>query len=121
MENHSDLIELDEWKGRKIVLTLHCSEFVVGGEQGTLSITYVPGDKIIDTKSIRPFLEAFQDSEMLKEQIIDEIAESLGIAAKPQYIAVNGSFHPRGGVSVEARAERVAGPEEKTPVTLAVK
>jgi 7-cyano-7-deazaguanine reductase len=71
-----------------------------------LEIVYVPDKCIIETKSLKLFLQQYRNVQQFNERIVDELAEKLFKQAEPKYIMVRGKFALRGGISVTAEAER---------------
>lgn len=105
-------VELVAWKGGRVVVHFDCSEFsshcpvTHQPDYGRIEISYVPKEKIIETKSLKLYLWSYRNVRKFNEGIVDQLAEQLFIMADPEWIEVIGNFNPRGGISVTARAER---------------
>jgi len=75
-------------------------------DYGRLEISYIPKEKIIETKSLKLYLWSYRELRKFNEVIVNQLADQLFIMAEPEWIEVIGNFNPRGGISVTARAER---------------
>lgn len=114
-----DSVDLIEWKGGPILVRLECSEFTslcpVTGQPdfGTLLIEYVPARHLAETKSVKLYLWRYRDERAFNESLVDAIVGDLNRQLQPRWLRVTGRFHPRGGISVTAVAER--GDREHRP------
>ena len=109
----TDVVDMVPWNGHgPIQVEFHCKDFTshcpVTGQPdfAELSIVYAPGEGIIETKSLKMFLQSYRDMEQFNERIVDDIAEKLFSQSKCNAIKVVGRFAYRGGISVTATAER---------------
>ena len=107
-----DAVECVPWSGSDVTVTLDCAEFTticpVTGQPdfGRLRITYRPADKLIETKSLKLFLQGYRDKKAFNEAIVDELADKLFAQAAPAWLTVEGFYNARGGSSVTCRAHR---------------
>lgn len=105
-------LDMVNWEGDKILVHFDCTEFsshcpVTGQPDfGRLEISYIPKDKIIETKSLKLYLWSFRHMRKFNEGIVDTIAKQVFDQAKPEWCEVIGNFNARGGISVTARAEK---------------
>ena len=74
-----------------------------------LTIEYDPADWCIESKSLKLYLWSFRDRAVFAEALAVEIAEEIDRTAAPRRVSVTLRQRPRGGISVEARADRTAG------------
>jgi 7-cyano-7-deazaguanine reductase len=108
----TDTLDLIEWKGKKTLVRLDCSEFsslcpVTGQpDYGELVIEYVPRRFLAETKSVKLYLWSYRDRQGFNEALVDAIASDFQKQVKPKWLRVTGAFHPRGGIRVTATAER---------------
>jgi 7-cyano-7-deazaguanine reductase len=74
---------------------------------GTITIRYVPGDKLLELKSLRDFLAGFRSREIFQEEVVNEVLDEIVASAAPVRAEVEGVFNVRGGMTtrVVARAE----------------
>ena len=61
-------------------------------------INYVPGEKCVESKSLKLYLFSFRNSGEFMEDITNRIAKDLKKVLKPNYIEVYADFNSRGGI-----------------------
>ena len=73
---------------------------------GTLTIRYVPGERLLELKSLRDYLGGFRARRVLQEEVVNEVLEEVVASAAPVRAEVEGVFNVRGGMTtrVVARA-----------------
>lgn len=78
---------------------------------GTIIIQYVPGDSVIELKSLKLYLFSYRNRGIFYEHSINVILDDLVAACKPRRMTVVGQFTPRGGISskITARFEANKG------------
>ena len=102
--------------GRPYVVTLVCPEFTclcaATGQPdfATLTIRYIPDQRIVESKSLKLYLWSFRDEGHFHEHVTNLILDDLVKALDPLKCEVTGAFSVRGGISitVEAKYERAA-------------
>ena len=105
-------LNLVEWKGDGILVRFDCTEFsshcpVTGQPDfAQLEISYVPGQHIVETKSLKLYLWSFRDERKFNELLVDQIANEFYDQVKPAWVEVIGSFNPRGGIALTAQTIR---------------
>ena len=67
-------------------------------DHGTLTITYVPGKRCLELKSLKMYLLAYRNLGIFQENIVNRILRDIVAAAKPVSATVLGEFTPRGGL-----------------------
>ena len=67
-------------------------------DHGTLTITYVPGKRCLELKSLKMYLLAYRDLGIFQENIVNRILRDIVAAARPVSATVHGDFTPRGGL-----------------------
>ncbi len=70
-----------------------------------ITITYVPERKCIESKSLKLYLFSFRNHRGFAEEIVNRILDDLIKACRPRRAAVKGRFTPRGGITINVRAE----------------
>ena len=106
--------DLIPWRGRPITVTLRCSEFTSHcpvtdqPDFAVLEIQYVPDKYIVETKSVKLYLWQFRSAKGFNETLTERICNEFFEQVRPNWVTVVSHFNPRGGISVEARAERSA-------------
>lgn len=92
-------------------ITLECTEFTcrcpVTGQPdwATIVIEYVPHLRIVESKSLKMYLESFRDTGIFHEHLAIRILEDLVSALKPQKCTVTVRFNTRGGIAISAKAK----------------
>lgn len=74
---------------------------------GTVAITYVPGEKCVELKSLKFYLNGFRNEGIFYEAVTNKLLDDLVAACGPRRMEVRTSWGPRGGLSsvVTARFE----------------
>lgn len=106
-----DMVDLIEWKGEHIVVSLEVADFTslcpVTGQPdfASLRLEYVPLRHLVETKSLKLYLWRYRNEKGFNEVLIDAIARDLWRQVQPRWLRLTGRFHPRGGIAVNAIAE----------------
>ena len=64
-------------------------------------IDYVPGAKIVESKSLKLFLTSFRNASGFHEDCSLTIGKRIKAAIKPKFIRVAGFWYPRGGIPID--------------------
>ena len=67
----------------------------------TIYISYLPGQKMVESKSLKLYLFSFRNHGGFHEDCINIIMKDLIQLMEPKYIEVWGKFLPRGGISID--------------------
>jgi len=67
----------------------------------TIYISYVPDQKLVESKSLKLYLFSFRNHGDFHENCIVTIMKDLIAKLDPKYIEVWGKFLPRGGISID--------------------
>ena len=67
----------------------------------TLYISYIPGLKMVESKSLKLYLFSFRNHGDFHEDCVNIIMKDLVRLMDPRYIEVWGKFTPRGGISID--------------------
>lgn len=65
-----------------------------------IRINYLPGEKMVESKSLKLYLFSFRNHGDFHEDCINKIMKDLIALMHPKYIEVTGIFTPRGGISI---------------------
>lgn len=68
---------------------------------GNVTISYVPTEKMVESKSLKLYLFSFRNHGDFHEDCMNIIMEDLIKLMDPKYIEVWGRFLPRGGISID--------------------
>ncbi len=67
----------------------------------TIYISYIPDQKLVESKSLKLYLFSFRNHGSFHEDCINTIMDDLIKLMDPKYIEVWGKFMPRGGLSID--------------------
>ena len=65
-----------------------------------IRIGYIPGERMVESKSLKLYLFSFRDEGAFHEDCVNIILKDLIKLMDPKYIEVTGFFTPRGGISI---------------------
>ena len=88
------------------LVTLDCPEFTSlcpktgQPDFGHIIISYIPAEKMVESKSLKLYLFSFRNHGDFHEDCINIIMKDLVVLMQPKYIEVTGNFNPRGGISI---------------------
>ena len=68
---------------------------------GTIYISYIPDEKMVESKSLKLYLFSFRNNGDFHEDVVNIIMKDLIKLMNPKYIEVWGKFTPRGGISID--------------------
>jgi 7-cyano-7-deazaguanine reductase len=67
----------------------------------TLVIDYVPRGFLVESKSLKLYLNSFRNVGAFHEQCAVAIGKKLTALLKPKWLRIGGYFHPRGGMPID--------------------
>ena len=70
-------------------------------DYATIYISYVPGERMVESKSLKLYLFSFRNHGDFHEDCVNIIMDDLIQAMDPKYIEVWWKFLPRGGISID--------------------
>lgn len=91
-----------------ITVTLHCKEFTSlcpvthQPDYAQIEIMYVPDKLVVESKSMKLYLETFRNTGVFHEHLVVDIAKDFIKFVKPQSIDVIAHFNVRGGIAISA-------------------
>ena len=89
-------------------IILECTEFTcvcpLTGQPdfAEIEIRYVPNKFIVESKSMKLYLETFRNEGVFHEHLAMDIAEDFAKFIKPKSVEVTAHFHSRGGIAISA-------------------
>ncbi len=92
---------------RDYFVKFNCPEFTslcpITGQPdfATMYISYIPDQKIVESKSLKLYLFSFRNHGDFHEDCVNIIMNDLIQLLDPRYIEVWGKFTPRGGISID--------------------
>ena len=66
---------------------------------GTITFTYTPGEKCVELKSLKLYLQRYRNRGIFYEAVTNQILDDLVAACSPRRMTVVGDFSVRGGIS----------------------
>ena len=67
----------------------------------TITIRYIPDEKMVESKALKLYLFSFRNHGGFHEDCINLILKDLRGLMSPRFIEVQGTFTPRGGISID--------------------
>lgn len=93
---------------KNMEVTLHCSEFTCHcpltgqPDYATIEITYVPNKFIVESKSMKLYLETYRNVGVFHEHLAVDIGKDFLKFVKPASVEVIVRFNVRGGIAIDA-------------------
>ena len=75
----------------------------------TIEIRYRPGPRVVETKSLKLYLETFREVGIFHEHVAKKIRDDLVALLDPESLAVTMRFNRRGGIAVAATSSYTRG------------
>ena len=94
-------------KGMRYVARVTCPEFTslcpITGQPdfAHLVIDYLPGDWLVESKSLKLYLGSFRNHGAFHEDCTVAVARRLVDAIEPQWLRIGGYWYPRGGMPID--------------------
>jgi 7-cyano-7-deazaguanine reductase len=79
---------------------------------GTITIRYVPGERVLEQRALRDFLTGFRERDIFQEEAVNAILDEVVTSCDPVYCQVAGVFNVRGGMSMRAVADHGSEPAQ---------
>jgi len=96
---------------RDTVVTLRTDEFTcvcpATGQPdfARLTIQYIPHERIVESKSLKLYLQSFRNEGVFHEHVTNVILDDLVAALAPRWCKVTAEFAVRGGIAITVEAE----------------
>jgi 7-cyano-7-deazaguanine reductase len=96
---------------REYVIETVCPEFTSlcpktgQPDFGTLTITYVPGDRCLELKSLKLYLQQYRSHGAFYEDVANLILDDLVAVTRPRRMKLVADFTPRGGIRTSVTVE----------------
>ncbi len=93
---------------KNMEVTLHCTEFTCvcpltgQPDYAEIDITYVPNAFIVESKSMKLYLETYRNEGIFHEHLAVDIGKDFVKFVKPKSVSVTVRFHSRGGIAIDA-------------------
>jgi 7-cyano-7-deazaguanine reductase len=73
---------------------------------GTITIRYIPSERLLEQKALRDFLTGFREREIFEEEAVNAVLDEVVASCAPAYCEVEGVFNVRGGIAARAIARQ---------------
>jgi 7-cyano-7-deazaguanine reductase len=96
----------NRYADRDYWITFDCPEFTSlcpvtnQPDFGSIRIRYIPNQLCIESKSLKLYLFSFRNHNTFHEEAVNRICDDLAAACAPRELSVEGTFNPRGGISI---------------------
>lgn len=96
---------------RDYIVTLRTDEFTcvcpATGQPdfAKLTIQYIPNERIVESKSLKLYLQCFRNEGAFHEHVTNVILDELVAVLAPRWCKVAAAFAVRGGISISVEAE----------------
>src|SRR3954469_23621001 len=101
---------VNRYQQRDYVITFESADFTslcpITGQPdfAELTIEYIPGERCIETKSLKFYLAAYRSARAFNEEVANRILDDLVAVCEPRRMRVIGHFAPRGGIALSVEA-----------------
>ena len=112
-------LEAFETADTTLEVVLHCREFTcrcpITGQPdwAEIRISYRPKAKIVESKSVKLYLETFREEGIFHEHLATTIRDDFVAALDPRSLDVTVMFSQRGGIAIDATSSYDAGEDER--------
>ena len=113
-----EIVPFSRGDGPPAIVRFTCPEFTslcpVTGQPdfAHLVIDYVPGETIVESKSLKLFLGSFRNHAAFHEDCTVGIGERLAVEMKPLWLRIGGYWYPRGGIPIDVFWQTGAPPAD---------
>jgi 7-cyano-7-deazaguanine reductase len=96
---------------RDYIVTLRTDEFTcvcpATGQPdfAQLTIQYIPNERIVESKSLKLYLQSFRNEGAFHEHVTNVILDELVAVLAPRWCKVTAAFAVRGGIAITVEAE----------------
>src|SRR6266446_9516638 len=100
----------NQYPGRDYTIDIVCPEFTSvcpktgQPDFGTITYTYTPGEKCVELKSLKLYLQRFRNQGVFYEHLVNRLLDDFVAACQPLRCRVVGAFTPRGGITTTVTA-----------------
>ncbi len=79
---------------------------------GILVLDYLPGKWLVESKSLKLFLQSFRNHGAFHEDVTIAIARRVADTIRPKWLRIGGYFNPRGGMPIDVFWQTGSPPKE---------
>lgn len=110
---HKNILEVFPNKAKNLFLIpLLCNEFTSLGPENsqpdfaTFEIIYVPKNKIVESKSLKIYLQSYRNTVSFYEDTVNNIFNDLWTVTDPSFMRIIASFNTRGGIGIKPLVQK---------------
>ena len=100
----------NQFPGRDYVIEIRCPEFTSvcpktgQPDFGVLTFTYTPGEKCVELKSLKLYLQQYRNEGIFYEHVTNRILDDFVAAVQPRRVKLCAEFSARGGITTTVTA-----------------
>ena len=113
-------LEVFETADQSVRVVLDCAEFTCRcpitnqPDWATITISYTPQQRIVESKSVKLYLETFREEGIFHEHLATTIRDDFVAALEPRSLDVTVHFKSRGGIAIAATSSYDSqGPDDR--------
>jgi 7-cyano-7-deazaguanine reductase len=101
----------NQYPGRPYTIEIVCPEFTSlcpktgQPDFGTITFTYTPGDRCVELKSLKLYLQRYRNQGAFYEHVVNRLLDDFVAVCQPVRCRVVGAFTPRGGITTTVSCE----------------
>jgi len=111
-ESFRDTLETfeNQYPTRDYTIEIHCPEFTSvcpktgQPDFGMLTFTYTPGEKCIELKSLKLYLQKYRNEGIFYENATNHILDDFVAVVRPRRVKLLAQFTARGGITTNVTA-----------------
>ena len=99
-----------KYRGKQTRISFTCPEFTAicpfsdFPDFATIKIDYVPGERCIELKSLKLYINSYRSIKIFHEHVVNRILEDFVRACDPISVEIEGDFNIRGNIKTVIRA-----------------
>lgn len=107
-----DLLETFPYSGETQKINYRTTEFSAvcpfSGlpDYGVLEIDYIPGDKIVELKSLKYYITSYRSVGIYQEHLTNRLCKDLWELLAPEYLKITTIYNTRGGIDTTCVCEK---------------
>lgn len=101
----------NQFPSRDYVIEIVCPEFTSlcpktgQPDFGTLTISYTPGERCVELKALKLYLQKFRNEGIFYEHVTNAIFDDLVATLEPRWLQLIAAFTARGGITTSVTVE----------------
>ena len=101
----------NQFPQRDYTIEIRCPEFTSvcpktgQPDFGVLTFTYTPGERCIELKSLKLYLQRFRNEGIFYENVTNRMLDDFVAVVEPRWLRLVAEFTPRGGITTRVIVE----------------